>query len=184
MQYVMRLFPLLILALLAGCQTVGRNVVGIDNFALVEDHDGGILRGAQPSPEGYQTLAARGVKTVINLRDDANPGEITELHNAGIKYDLIRTSAADVRPEQIQTFLEKLRTEPRPIFIHCRMGRDRTGLEVACYRIVDQNWPREKAIKELYDHGYNWALYPGIERYLRTFDPAWFREATASASAP
>jgi hypothetical protein len=51
---------------------------------------------------------------------------------------------------------------------------------VAVYRIVDQGWSRGEVIKELHDHGYHWLFVPGIERYLRSFDPNDFRASTAS----
>ena len=37
----------------------------------------------------------------------------------------------------------------------------------------------QKAIQELHAHGFNWFLYPGIERFLRSFDPAQFPAAAA-----
>jgi protein tyrosine/serine phosphatase len=84
-------------------------------------------------------------------------------------YVEIGTSAAVVSPAKINQCLQQITSAPRPIFVHCRAGRDRTGLEIAMYRIVVQGWTRQRAIGELYAHGYNWMLYPGIERYLKTF---------------
>src|SRR2546430_180414 len=156
---------LYLLALTSGCATVGQRIHGIDNFATVEP---GLYRGAQPSAAGVDELARRGVKTVIDLRDDALPEERTLVLRAGMSYINIPTDAAIVSPAKIDQCLEHLKTAPRPIFVHCRMGRDRTGLEIAMYRIEVLGWPREKAIRELYAHGYNWMLFPVIERYLRS----------------
>jgi len=151
---------------MVGCSTVGSRIAGVGNFATVEP---GIYRGAQPTAAGVDELARRGVKTVIDLRDDAIPQEKSLVQHAGMTYVNIPTNAANVTPHKIDQFLAQITTAPRPVFVHCRAGRDRTGLEIAMYRIVVEKWPKDKAIRELYAHGYNWALYPAIERYVRYF---------------
>jgi uncharacterized protein (TIGR01244 family) len=155
-----------------GCQhTVGRNVAGIGNFALVDDD---LYRGAQPTREGIESLKRQGVKTVINLRDDADPAERQWVESAGMRYVQIPSNASRVEPAKVREFLDEVKASPRSIFVHCLQGRDRTGLDVAVYRMVEQTWPREAALKELYAHGYNWPFFPGIARYIRTFDPEVF----------
>ena len=174
--------PLLALApmvLLVGCSTVGTRQAGIDNFAVVEKGPQGICRGAQPSSAGYATLKSRGVCSVIDLRDDAVPGARENAERAGLRYVHIPTNAAVTDPAKIRLFLDAMATAPHPVFVHCLAGRDRTGLEIAVYRIVVQGWSRETALRELYAHGYNWGLFPGIARYLKTFDPARFTVPSA-----
>ena len=161
-----------LLAIGAGCHTTGTRVAGIDNFAVVDEGPRGIYRGAQPSAAGIETLRARGVKTVIDLRDDARPDARQNAESAGLTYVHIPTNASVTDPVKIRTFLDTMATCPRPVFIHCKQGRDRTGLEVAVYRVVVENWSREDALRELYAHGYHWALFPGIARYVKTFDRA------------
>jgi protein tyrosine phosphatase (PTP) superfamily phosphohydrolase (DUF442 family) len=164
---------LLILSLAAGCATSGRNVRGIANFATVED---GLYRGGQPSEIGIDQLRKQGVKTIINLRDDFDPREEGWVHDAGMHYVLIRTSAARIRTAEVARFLDEMEKAPRPIFVHCYHGRDRTGLEIAVYRIVKCGWTRDAALRELYAHGYQWAAFPGIARYVRS------RELPASSA--
>ncbi|MEA2711326.1 MAG: tyrosine-protein phosphatase [Phycisphaerales bacterium] len=171
-----RLIAILALILAAagagGCSTVGKPVTGIDNFALVDD---GLYRGGQPSYRGITELKEKGVRTVIDLRDDRNPAERMWVEEAGMAYVNIGTTALRVEPAKIATFLKEVDEAQRPIFVHCYHGRDRTGLEIAVYRIVEQNWPRDAALNELYAHGYHWAAFPGIARYLKTFDPKQFK---------
>jgi uncharacterized protein (TIGR01244 family) len=162
------LFLSIALSVLTGCAaTVGKRVNGIDNFATVEP---GLHRGGQPSSVGFRELARRGIKTVVNLRNDPRPDDQSLVEAAGMVYINIPMNAADVSPAQIDRALQHLQTAPRPIFLHCRRGRDRTGLEIAVYRIAAQGWTRERAIEELYAHGYNWMWFPGIGRYVRTFN--------------
>ena len=161
-----------------GCSTAGKPITGVANFALVED---GLYRGGQPSFDGVQQLKEKGVRTVIDLRDDRNPSERLWVEDAGMAYVNIGTSATRVEPEKIKTFLKEVDEAQKPIFVHCYHGRDRTGLEIAVYRMVAMNWPREAALKELYAYGYNWALFPGIARYVQTFDPQQFKSKVAHA---
>lgn len=177
----MRQLPLLLgLLLMVGCSSVGTKVPGIANFAKVDD---GLYRGAQPTREGYRTLAHRGVKTVIDLRDDALPDSRSTVETAGMRYVRIGTNAARVEPAKVRAFLQEVAAAPKPIYVHCMRGRDRTGLEVAVYRIVEQGWKREDAINELYAHGHLWALFPGIVRYVETFDPAEVKPAGEAHSS-
>lgn len=164
----------LLLMLAGGCSTVGTRVTGVDNFALVED---GLYRGAQPSQLGVAQLKETGVRTVIDLRDDRNPAERAWVEAAGMTYVNIPTNAAVVEPGKIAAFLDAVKDARRPVFVHCRRGRDRTGLEIAVYRIVEQEWSREAALKELYAHGHQWLAFPGIARYVKSFDAEQYRKA-------
>ena len=164
-----RLLIPIVLLLLTGCHTVGQNVPGVDNFAKVDD---AVFRGAQPTKQGVtDTLRQQGVRTIVNLRDDPNPAEPAWAREAGMTYIEIPSKATKVEPAKVAEFLRDVETAPRPIFVHCRQGRDRTGLDVAVYRIVDVGWSREDALKDLYAHGYHWAAFPGIAKYVKSFDP-------------
>jgi len=159
----------------AGCATVGKPITGVENFAVVVDDE--LYRGGQPSYEGITSLKEHGVRTVIDLRDDRNPAERMWVEEAGLAYVNIGTNAGRVEPAKIAKFLKEVDEAQKPIFVHCYHGRDRTGLEVAVYRMVEQGWPREAALKELYAHGYHWAVFPGIARYVRTFEPEQFKKS-------
>jgi uncharacterized protein (TIGR01244 family) len=163
----MKFVAIAVLCCVCGCaSTIGHRVRGIDNFAEVEP---GLCRGAQPSSAGIKELAHRGIRTIINLRDDPVSSEPKDVAAAGMVYVHIPSNAAIVSPAKISRFLQEVQTQPRPIFVHCRAGRDRTGLQIAMYRMVVEKWPRDRAIAELYAHGYNWMLYPGIAQYLHDF---------------
>lgn len=182
---------LLTLALLTGgCgPTVGRYHHGVPNFATVDPAPEAIYRGGQPTQAGFKTLKKMGVKTVIDLRDDAVSWEKSAVTKNGMTYVHIPSNAARTNATTIASFLTAMTEADRPIYIHCKRGRDRTGLEVACYRLVHQQdkWSRQQAIEELRAHGQQRLFFPGIERYLRTFNPEDFTpmskiEAAAPAS--
>jgi uncharacterized protein (TIGR01244 family) len=180
----MSLRPLILCCVLlaGGCATVGRDVPGVKNLATVDPAPEALYRGGQPSKQGIETLRTMGVRTVIDLRNDPVPWERQRVTAAGMTYVHVPTNAAKCDPVRIAQFLMAVRTSERPIFVHCRRGRDRTGLEIAVYRLVDQaeQWTRAAAIAELHRHGHQWLAFPGIQRYLATFDPAPFAAEAAS----
>ncbi|HEV2295066.1 MAG TPA: tyrosine-protein phosphatase [Tepidisphaeraceae bacterium] len=183
----LRLSLLSLLLISGGCgATVGRDLGGVPNFATVDPAPDAIYRGGQPSRAGFRTLKDMGVKTVIDLRDDAVEWEKEVVSGHGMKYVHIPSNAARTSKATIARFLAAVARAERPIYVHCKRGRDRTGLEIACYRLVHQRdqWTRQNVIDELRRHGQQRLFFPGIERFLLTFDPSDFVPAPAPAGAP
>ena len=168
---------LVVLILLTGCHTAGTNVSGIRNFARVDET---LYRGAQPTEAGIERLKEKGVRTVIDLRDDANPRERRWVESRGLAYIHIPCDPARVEVEKLRTFLLAMETADKPVFVHCRQGRDRTGLSVAAYRMMN-GWERPRAMNELYGYGHAWLFFPAIARYLRAFEPDDFRSSELHA---
>ena len=130
---------------------------GVGNFHQVND---AVYRGAQPSPQGIQSLAALGVKTIIDLRggEGRSATEKKQVEAAGMKYiniPLDGHSAPTV--EQVSRVLALLNDQGSgPVFIHCRRGADRTGTILACYRISHDHWDNQKALSEAKANGMSW----------------------------
>jgi len=125
---------------------------GIDNVGRISPC---IYRGKQPTSKGYLTLKTMGVKTVINLR--SAHGEKEEVEKAGMAYmEFPLSMASSIQKER---FLEIIRamSEPlnQPVYIHCALGQDRTGVVVAAYRIDMDGWSFEDAEKEMQSFGCN-----------------------------
>jgi tyrosine-protein phosphatase SIW14 len=181
----LRLSFLALVILSGGCASVGRDLGGVPNFATVDPKPHALYRGGQPSRAGFATLKDMGVKTVIDLRDDAVPWEKDAVTKNGMTYVHIPSNANRTSPTTVAAFLTALEAAERPVYVHCKRGRDRTGLEVACYRLVHQQdqWTRQQAIDDLRRHGHQRIFFPGIERYLRTFDPDDFMTPAANISA-
>src|SRR5687767_7264517 len=57
--------------------------VKIKNFGQMDDR---FFRGAQPKEKQYKELAALGIKTIIDLRDDPEEYEKREAEAVGIRY--------------------------------------------------------------------------------------------------
>src|SRR4029079_13825427 len=122
--------------------------IKIKNFGQMDER---FFRGAQPSEKDYRDLAALGIKTIIDLRDDPTSYEKRDAEAAGMKYVNIPMSDSS-RPhdEQIDQFL-KIANDPATgaFYVQCAGGRHRTGVVGAAYRITKYGWDFDKAYAEM-----------------------------------
>jgi protein tyrosine/serine phosphatase len=122
--------------------------IKISNFGQLDDQ---FYRGARPKPEDLRSLAALGIKTVIDLTDNSLEKEKPAVEAAGMRYvnipivDKTSPSAA-----QIDAFL-KVANDPATgkFYVHCAGGRHRTGLMAAVYRFNHDNWNFDQAYAEM-----------------------------------
>jgi tyrosine-protein phosphatase SIW14 len=127
---------------------------GLPNFHQVNEN---LYRGAQPKGDGIKRLAQMGVKTIVNLRegDAMAQREGAEARAAGLQYfnvPLKRTG----RPsdDQVDSALAIINSSTnQPVFVHCKLGADRTGTIIAVYRISHDGWTSERAKAEANRHG-------------------------------
>jgi len=142
--------------------------VGLDNFYQVSPT---LYRGAQPTAEGFRTLADLGVKKIINLRHYHDDAEL--LAGTGLLYTWIKMDAHDPEGEEYTRFLLELcKPGETPIFVHCKHGADRTGTAVALYRTQIQEWDVEEAVTEMEEGGYgHHAFFGELPKLIRTYNP-------------
>lgn len=141
-----------------------------------------LYRSAQPDASGMRELEKLGVKTVINLRDlndDKKEARGTKLRLHRVKMD-----AWHIEDEDVVRALALLRKkESGPFLIHCHHGADRTGVVCAMFRLVEQRWSREDAIRELKDGGYGFhTTWVNIPRYLEKVDIEKIRRGVDAAA--
>jgi Tyrosine phosphatase family len=67
------------------------------------------------------------------------------------------------------------------IFIHCRLGADRTGVLVAAYRIAFEHGTPQMPIEEMHGFHFNSFWHPAMKEYIQHFPK---RFATSDALAP
>jgi protein tyrosine/serine phosphatase len=143
--------------------------ISIKNFGKMDDR---FFRGAQPEERDYKDLAALGIKTIIDLRDDPTSYEKRDAEAAGIRYVNIPMSDSK-RPQdsQIEEFL-KLANDPATgsFYVHCAGGRHRTGVMGAVYRITKYGWNFDQAYKEMeaYDFYTRWG-HGALKDYVKDY---------------
>jgi protein tyrosine/serine phosphatase len=127
--------------------------IKIKNFGQMDER---FYRGAQPKEGDYRDLAALGIKTVIDLRDNPTDYEQPAVEAAGMRYVNIPMSDKDYPPaEQINAFL-RLANDPATgkFFVHCAGGRHRTGIAGAVYRFNVNRWDYEQVYREMKDYDF------------------------------
>jgi protein tyrosine phosphatase (PTP) superfamily phosphohydrolase (DUF442 family) len=152
---------------------------GLSNFAKVSD---GLWRGAQPDARGFAELKKLGVRTVVNLRTSSSDREA--LAGLGLDYVELPIQPHQLEVDEVVSFL-KVATDParQPVFVHCKHGADRTGTMVAMYRIVEQGWPRERAMAELDRFGFH-EIWAHLRDFLAGVDVAVIRQKVRAAPPP
>ncbi|HMV48460.1 MAG TPA: dual specificity protein phosphatase family protein [Blastocatellia bacterium] len=160
--------------------------VEVKNFGSVNDH---LFRGGQPEEEEYEQLAANGIKTIIDLRDDAKSKARKLAERAGMKYINLRLD--DKVPPTMQEsnlFLSLVNDRTNwPIFVHCAGGRHRTGVLIAVYRMEIDGWNAGQAYEEMKDFKFYSRFGHGdmkdyVFDYYRKMTEARLQNAAAPAS--
>lgn len=98
----------------------------------------GAWRSNQPSPGQLRRHAAKGLRTVINLRGiSSNSNYLLEAEacaELGLVLRSCPISARRLAPRGLLLdLLDAFETAERPLLIHCKSGADRAGLAAALY---------------------------------------------------
>lgn len=138
-------------------------------LAHLRYHDHGILRGRwtnmeeiapdvwrsnQPDPDRIARYAQMGIKTILNLRGQAQQShyllekEACDAH--GITLVNMKFSARMAAPKELYiALLDQFDAIAPPFLIHCKSGADRTGLAAAFYLLHVENVPVAQARAQL-----------------------------------
>ena len=151
-------------------------VPGVPNFGLISKD---VWRGAQPTPQGLKRLADLGVKTIIDLRSE---GDESSDIPPGVRYVRLPVSPWNADQVDAREVLRLIRENPKPVFIHCHQGRDRTGLAIAAYRL-SQGMSAAKACEELRNFRVNVWWQGPIQRQVYRLGASMEPQADAHARA-
>lgn len=142
---------------------------GIPNFGEVTPN---LYRGGLPSEVGMESLQKLGVKVVVDLRGE-NKAEEEATTKLGMKYVAIPSHCPFPHDETYAHFLGVIEENPgKKIFVHCRLGDDRTGMAVAAYRMAEEGWSADEAMNEMKNFGFttfHHSICPGMSHYEHTF---------------
>lgn len=127
----------------------------------------GIFRSGHLLASSILLLRQNAMKTILSLEDygDDPQGAQTDRawaeqnsftfihqpmdwHNGGPDFEAINAALAVIS-----------RPSNQPIIVHCRQGKDRTGIVIAAYRVKYQNWTVEAAVQEMHQLGMHSQFY-------------------------
>ncbi len=135
-----------------------------------------LYRGAQPTKEGFANLRKLGINIVVDLRGNRS-SERRIVNALGMTYVPLPWRCYSPHDEHFARFLTLLRENPdKKVFVHCRVGDDRTGMDIAAYRMAEQGWTADEARKEMTVFGVNWfhnAICPRLGSYEKHFPERW-----------
>lgn len=152
---------------------------GILNFCVVKPEV--LWRGGKPDKDDAAWLMQHGVRTIVNLellRDDKSTFAGARLGDAGnYQADYFRIHdwqplskwAPSMLDDHIAHFLALVGQQPKPIYVHCLFGLDRTGVMIAAYRLLVEGVDTEQAIEEMRRYHAPW--FASNAKYLRALVP-------------
>lgn len=146
-------------------------VAGLPNFGKINDR---LYRGAQPYERGLPELKKLGVSTIVDLRGEDSSKiswEKKRSESLGIHFVNIPVSGwSPPTDAQVAQFLAIFREHPEErVFVHCRLGDDRTGVFVAAYRMAFDKFLSDEALNEMYFFGFNGFWHPSMRSFVRQF---------------
>jgi tyrosine-protein phosphatase SIW14 len=152
-------------------RAIGRKLQekGVPNFGEVTPT---LYRGGLPNDKGFKALARMGVKIVVDTHA-ASPNEEREVQKLGMQYVTIPWHCPWPKDEVFAKFLKLLHAnQGKKVFVHCRLGDDRTGMMTAAYRIAEEGWTADEAMEEMKAFGFSRAhhfICPGLASYEKEF---------------
>ena len=137
----------------------------------------GVFRSFQPSPGRLERWAARGVRTVVNLRGPRPSAALFLEEEAcarlGLHLENFRVFSREApSAETLRGARDLFDRIEYPALFHCKSGADRVGLMAALYLFFKENRPLDEALKQLslrYGHvkgGKTGVIDAAFERYL------------------
>ncbi|HKB14742.1 MAG TPA: hypothetical protein VKF62_01695 [Planctomycetota bacterium] len=168
--------PLLLLGLAFAVKEARSSLVW-NNFGVVEH--GRIYRsGKLHAPHLLAAIETHGIRTVVHLAhhadDAADREEEALVTGKGLRYVKRRWAGNGVVAPDRLRWVADLLSDPanHPVLIHCVSGKYRSGVAVASYRILEQDWPIERVRAEMerfgYERGESRELEQRIEELARS----------------
>jgi len=152
-------------------RAIGRRLSGqgVPNFGEVTPT---LYRGGLLSGEGLKALKKVGVNVVIDTHANSKH-ERHEVEALGMKYVAIPWHCPWPKDEVFAKFLKVVHeNKGKKIFVHCRLGDDRTGMMVAAYRMAEEGWTADEAMNEMRSFGFTHAhhfICPSLAGYEKHF---------------
>ena len=171
--------------LMIGCQSTAttqltappslpKNAVLINKATNLYQVDKLLFRSEQLRAADIPLLKANRIDAILNLRFfDRNDDE-------KLLADIVSETSLDlynqplkswyVTPKEIAKALntiKDLQAQNKSVLVHCYHGADRTGLIIAMYRIIEQEWSIEHAKQEMVAGGFGYhAVWVNLENML------------------
>lgn len=174
MRYYVTLFGIIISIIQLIAQENDRAIkINANTFNNLYKINDSLYRSEQPDSLDVEILNKLGIVSILNLRKYHN--DIDFLKTKNFNFYEVEMHAYWIKNKNVIEALKIINNAPKPLLIHCKHGSDRTGLIVAMYRIIFEDWTKEKAIDELKKYGFH-TIFFNIPRYIRNVDKEKIKE--------
>lgn len=147
-----------------------KHYLGLPNFGEVSPN---LFRGGQPGADGLKALKKMGVSIIVDMRGNKSAHEQIAVRELGMQYIAIPWHCPFPSDAVFARFLRVIKENPdKKIFVHCRLGDDRTGMAIAAYRMADEGWSADDALNEMKRFGFTGAhrvICPTLQLYEKRF---------------
>ena len=176
-------FAVALIGLLTGCQSttatqvmipLPESALLINSYANLYQVDDSLFRSQQLNATDIALLKANHIDAILNLRyfDRDDDEELLDsiindpslaLYNQPLKS--WHVTAKEIA--QALTTIKQLQAQNKRVLVHCYHGADRTGLIIAMYRIIEQDWTVEEAKQEMTTGGFGYhRMWINLENML------------------
>lgn len=137
-----------------------------------------LYRSEQLDRDDTSLLQALNIRTIINLRYFDHNDDHRHFSYTGIRIINIPLLTWDIETEEMAQVLYTIEQSEKygNVLVHCYHGKDRTGLTIGLYRILNQNWAIADAEAEMRRYGYN-RIWRNISRFYKPKKIAAVRRA-------
>lgn len=120
------------------------HLIMITRFYIVDNN---LLRGSAPSNDDLDTLKdIWDVKNIISLDLDTGSNIKEKCEKLGLNHILLPiTDGNSINTDEIPNLINNINSKT---YVHCRHGKDRTGMFSAIYRVLKNNWGIDRALGE------------------------------------
>jgi protein tyrosine/serine phosphatase len=138
--------------------------------------DGGVYKGSRPKSDAdFRFLQSLHVKYIVDLQVIPFMArfEQRKAKQYGITLipEIMNASPVSPSEKHVNKILAILRDERyHPVYFHCKLGRDRTSIVAALYKMYFLGMSQPDAMRYLHDSGYGFKygwLRSGLTRYLK-----------------
>jgi protein-tyrosine phosphatase len=135
--------------------------------------DEGVYKGSTPRTDAdYRFLQSLHVKYIVDLQflPFLHLSEQKKAKRYGMVFIPARMNASPISPSEkhVETILAVLKDKRyHPVYFHCALGRDRTSLIAALYKMYFLGMSQQAAWRYMYESGYkdSW-IRGGLKRYF------------------
>jgi hypothetical protein len=130
--------------------------------------DKGVYRGGFPTKEDVIALKQNyNIKSIISLDKEHGEDIDSVCKELGIKHVIIPIDVKDISTlKELFKYNLKDLFKTKPVFIHCHVGKDRTGFLSAIYELVFLKRDIKKVLANMFRLGFGIGLNPKLVRLM------------------